>query len=680
MKGKKVLLFLLSAAVVLSLCACTAPAEEKTDFEQPEQAAEKADGNETGTDLFDGYQQDMDALSLNPAAWNYDSENDVYWQLGIAYCSRPAAVEYETMGIYVPGAYMKGEANGDGTYTCTRNPQGSVKGYTAETAPVVFPVNTAGYSAQAAPSSYDYNSISSYLDAGFVYVYAGMRGRNNGYDENGGLDYSGGAPWGVTDLKAAVRYYRLNQELLAGSTDRIFIFGHSGGGAQSSLMGATGDSELYYEYLTSIGAAMYDRNKELISDAVCGAMCWCPITSLDYANEAYEWNMGQYSIEGTRSEDTWTSAFSKDLAEAYASYINELGLKDEEGNVLLLEKTENGISTSGSYYEYLLSVVEESLNHFLSDTAFPYTQTAGQMKRDGGFGGAGSQNQDGQPIPAKADEAGPEQTQGTEQPPEAPGKNGILPETGGQRPEDEKAAPELRGQGPEGTKPQAAEERMPDQDGGQSQTTFETVQDYIASLNQQEEWVIYDADTNTASVKSIEAFVKYCKKATKAVGAFDDLDRSQAENLLFGNDKTDALHFDYVMASVLEENKEKYAAFSDWKETISEAYSKDLEEVDMLGNSSKLRQDMYNPMYFISDYYEGYQSSSVAPYWRIYTGIEQEDTALTVETNLALALKQYEGVEDVEFEAVWGQGHTTAERTGNSTDNFIQWVNSCVTR
>ena len=44
--------------------------------------------------------------------------------------------------------------------------------------------------------------------------------------------------------------------------------------------------------------------------------------------------------------------------------------------------------------------------------------------------------------------------------------------------------------------------------------------------------------------------------------------------------------------------------------------------------------------------------------------------------NLALALQNY-GV-DVDFATVWGQGHVEAERTGNSTDNFIAWVNQCL--
>ena len=63
---------------------------------------------------------------------------------------------------------------------------------------------------------------------------------------------------------------------------------------------------------------------------------------------------------------------------------------------------------------------------------------------------------------------------------------------------------------------------------------------------------------------------------------------------------------------------------------------------------------MYNPMYFLSDYYSGYKTSTVAAHWRIRTGINQGDTALTVEMNLAL--KRYGNI-DVDFATVWGQGH-----------------------
>jgi hypothetical protein len=269
----------------------------------------------TGEPTLDPTNDDAyaEALTFNNSAWNYDAANDVYWQIGVQYSATPETKDYETLGIYVPGAYMTAEANGDGTYTATMNGEGTINGFTAKTAPVVFPVNTPGYSAQKAPTAYSYDEFSSYLKAGFIYVQAGMRGRDNGYDANGKLIYSGGAPWGVTDLKAAVRYVRYNQDVLPGDTDNIFVFGMSGGGAQSAVMGASGDSKLYYPYLESIGAAMYDANGAPISDAISGAMAWCPITSLDYADEAYEWNMGQYVSTGTRADTTWTSALSKDL-------------------------------------------------------------------------------------------------------------------------------------------------------------------------------------------------------------------------------------------------------------------------------------------------------------------------------------------------------------------------------
>ena len=70
--------------------------------------------------------------------WSYNSSSDVYYIVGLFYCASPADEDYEQMGIYVPGAYMNATSNGDGTYTCTLNTSGTVNGYTASTAPVVF--------------------------------------------------------------------------------------------------------------------------------------------------------------------------------------------------------------------------------------------------------------------------------------------------------------------------------------------------------------------------------------------------------------------------------------------------------------------------------------------------------------------------------------------------------------
>ncbi len=124
--------------------------------------------------------QDMQTAleMIDMTRWQYNAEDDVYYQVGIAYCADPADPTYETMGIFIPGAYMTGTDNGNGTYTCTVNTGGSAGNYTAETAPYVIPVNTPGYSACAAPTGY--SNVSQYTDAGFIYVYAGCRGRDQG--------------------------------------------------------------------------------------------------------------------------------------------------------------------------------------------------------------------------------------------------------------------------------------------------------------------------------------------------------------------------------------------------------------------------------------------------------------------------------------------------------------------
>lgn len=568
------------------------------------------------------------SLAFDNSKWNYDKTNNVYWQIEVTYCSQPAATAYETMGIYVPGAYMTGSANSDGTYTCAVNSSGKVGSYAASTAPIVFPVNTPAYAAQAAPSSYSYSDVSSYMKAGFVYVCAGMRGRANtmGGNSSGSTttpSYSSGAPWGVTDLKAAIRYYRYNKDILPGDTDRIFTFGMSGGGAQSAIAGASGDSALYIPYLKSIGAAMTDANGQSISDAICGAMCWCPITSLDYADEAYEWNMGQYFTTGTRATTTFTAALSKDLAAEFATYVNKLGLKDSGGAALTLTKSASGIYASGSYYDYLLSEIQTSLNNFLSDTKFPYTETTGGAMPGMPRGGMPSGS-----IPS-----------------------GSMP-SGGTPPSGSSTA--------------------------NSGKTYNTAQDYIDSLNSDGNWIAYDSSANTAKVTSIEAFVTHCKNASKSVAAFDDLSRSQAENSVFGNGSDESLHFDSTLSNLLAANATSYSKYADWKSSYVTAYADDLKKTDSLGSTVQTRLNAYNPMYYISSYYSGYKTSTPAAYWRIRTGIDQGDTALTVEANLMLALDQYPGVKNVDFATVWGQGHTMAERTGDSTTNFIQWVEQCV--
>jgi hypothetical protein len=310
-------------------------------------------------------------LEFDSTAWSYDAANDVYYQIGTVYVTDPATTAYENLSVYVPGAYLTATPNSDGvTYTATVDRTGTVGRYSAGTAPIVIPVNTPGYSAQSPATSYNFKAVSDCLAAGLVYVWPGLRGTSSST-----ATLTGDAPWGVTDLKAAVRYLRYNRGVLPGSTDRVFLFGMSGGGAQDTVAGSSGDSSLYLPYLRSIGAAMKDAAGRPLSDAVNGVMAWCPITNLAESNLSYEWNMGQFGSTGTRAAGTWTSACSGHLAAAYADYVNRLGLRDEHGRRLELTRSATGTYLAGSYYEHLLSVLTASLDDFLADTTFPYTYT-----------------------------------------------------------------------------------------------------------------------------------------------------------------------------------------------------------------------------------------------------------------------------------------------------------------
>lgn len=475
------------------------------------------------------------------ALWHYDSTNKMYYIVGLYYCSNPANKSYEQMGIYVPAAYMNATANSDGTtYTCTINTTATVNGYAATTAPIVIPVNTGGYAAQSAPTGSS-SSVASFTNAGLVYLWPGCRGKE------------AGAPTGVTDLKAAVRYFRYlqtEQTAVPGNTNCIFSFGHSGGGAQSSLLGVSGNSPLYDDYLNAIGA---NTNYK---DDICGSMCWCPITNLDEADGAYEWNMGL-----TRSGlSTADANISKGLASSFAAYINDIGLKNpNNGETLTLTSTDNGYYQSGSYYEYIMGVINDAVSRYNSYNS--------------------------------------------------------------------------------------------------------------ASV----------ASYSTTDATALNTFCASNKTATKGLGAFDGYaSMSNPENVLFGLSGT-AGHFDSYLAELV--NKYASSYYSSFTSAL------DNTNVDGVGKDVHTRLMMYTPLYYLIDnntYYNGggSRSSTVAPYWRIRTGIKQGDTSLSTETDLALALKNYNGVKDVDFETIWGLAHTQAEDEGTSyaTSNFINWVEKCVAK
>lgn len=619
-----------SGAALLGVAACAQPAQESAK-ESNAQKKKEEKPEEPAVDL-----RKFEKLAIDMSAWKHDAENDVYYQLGIPYCLHPASDSYESLAIFVPGAYFVADES-QRKAALTVNKKATVGAFTPKTAPIVMPVNSGDLGAQASPTSYSYAGLGKYLQAGFIYVYPGLRGRSSGYESAGDGMYSGGDPWPLVDLKAAVRYLRYNAGELPCNTSRVFTFGFSAGGGVSALMGCTGDAEVYLPYLEKIGAATYDAEGEPLSDATYGSASWCPLTSFDTADASYEWMMGQYFDEDTRAEGTWTKLLSNDLAVAYANYVNQLSLSDAEGQALALEETPGELYAAGSYYKYLTDLVQDAASSFFASTQFPYTYTPQHLVNANFPGdpnlqsvGAGASDVEAVTGDPSAQAAGVGAT--------------------------DSARPGM-------TKVQSV--------------IYNAVTDYVSDLNTGDWWLTYNQRRATVQITSLGEFVRHLKTAAKGVGAFDAPDRSTIQNQLFGVDDVGSLHFSRMMSDQIVQSRESYAEGEDWDDEFVQDWTSDLTERDALDTSMDMRMNMFNPLYFLCGYYQGFGSAAVAPYWRINSGLFQTDTSLCTEVNLALALGQYDGVKSVRFTPVWGQGHVLAEVSGTPENNLIDWVASC---
>lgn len=610
--SRREFLALASTGALATLAGCGKAEEQPAEPEKGDDEGEKVDVKR------------FEALRIDEGAWNYDEDNDVWWQSGLTYCLEPASETYERLAIYVPGPYLTGEENGR-TWKCTVNDGAEVGGFTPHTAPVVMPLNPGDYAGQAATTAYSYDGLAPYLERGLVYVYAGFRGRNNGYDSTTNEFFSGGAPWAVADVKAAVRYLRYNAGSLPCDASRVFTFGHSGGGGLSAVLGASGDAPDFQPYLDKIGAVTHDADGNEISDATFGSMCWCPSTSFETADAGYEWLAGQYASDGQRAEGTWTRRLSGDLAVAYARLVSDLGLVDGQGNALTLDETSGGTFVAGTYYDYLVGIVEEAANAFFGGVEFPYTPDA-SVQANGNFPGDGNLKADEEEAIARASGAG-----------------------------------EGEGGASKATQP----------------VTYDSVDDYVEALNKDYPWITYNARRAEASVTDLGSFVTHCRPATAGVCAFDSLDRDEPANQLFGNDEVDSTHFDGTVLSLLTQNSEAYAQLEGWDERYLEEWKSDLTLTDSLERTVPQRVSMYDPLHFLCGGAEGFGTASVAPHWRVNTGLMQTGIPLTVEANLVAALRAYEGVSDVAFTPVWGRGRTLAERSGSPEGNFVAWVAQC---
>ena len=263
-------------------------------------------------------------------------------------------VNYQTMLIYVPAAYFTVDETGTVTGI---NRDAVVGNYTADSAPIVY-LNECGGWRSSSPRSVD----TSYIAQGMIYVTAGARSRD-AVDENG--LHTGKAPTQVVDLKSGVIALRANADVIPGNKDRIISIGTSGGGQMSSIFGASGNMPEYYEYLYEAGALGVTKNDDgsydsAYPDNIYAAQCYCPIADIENADLAYAWWWADLADVGGTYRGSMTD-FERRLqeleAEAFIDYINSLGLKDSQGNELML----TGLR-SGTYYDAILENISDALN------------------------------------------------------------------------------------------------------------------------------------------------------------------------------------------------------------------------------------------------------------------------------------------------------------------------------
>ena len=193
-------------------------------------------------------------------------------------------------------------------------------------------------------TSYDDGEMA--LASGYVVVEPGCRGRDLKWADG---KYYGKAPTMIVDLKAAIRYLRLNKGRVPGNTDWIITSGGSAGGALSTLVAASGNSSLYDADLNALGAADADDNVFLSAS-------YSPITDLDHADMQYEWmwgtlpntgggTPGSASASGSGAGKLVNQAYSKQLVAAFGGYQDLLAVPGVNGY---------GTLTAENYSGYLL--------------------------------------------------------------------------------------------------------------------------------------------------------------------------------------------------------------------------------------------------------------------------------------------------------------------------------------
>ncbi|MCC8073179.1 MAG: hypothetical protein LIO62_03535 [Clostridiales bacterium] len=294
--------------------------------------------------------------------WTYSSSDDAWVMSIVSAVANPELSDYQGVSVAVPGAYVTGiDTDGDGTADITAdNYSEEINGvliidndaavtsengqvYTASTAPVIINTGAAGYSAQE-------NQLASTSNCknGYINVACGNRGKQStATDEDGNTYYTGDAPDCLVDQKNAIRFVKYNILLgnLPGNTEYFVSTGGSGGGAHATMVAATSNNSVYYDYEIAQGAVGVYKNSDdsysttvtingtdyEISDGVWGCVAYSAITSLAEADMAMAF---EYYLDTDYSFNTdFQKQVAKYLSEEYMTYINEKNLTVDEASV-----------------------------------------------------------------------------------------------------------------------------------------------------------------------------------------------------------------------------------------------------------------------------------------------------------------------------------------------------------
>ena len=457
-----------------------------------------------------------------------------------------------------------------------------------------------------------------YLEHGYVYVTCGNRGSES-KDKDGKL--CGKSPANLIDLKTCLRFLRHNKKSIPGDFNKIISVGFSAGGAMSTLLGVTGNNEIYNKYLEENGAFMDE------TDDVFASQIYCPIIDLEHADLAYEWMFtndkeNESSPAGPAGLMTpFREALSKVLYRKYIEYFNSLELGVELG--------EDG--RSGTAYQYLMDVLNASATKYLSkldkcemnekysvqdylEGNYEYQKMAPPMqKKDIDEGKKGSnlmQGHAGVGVSLRTDNL----------------PHGEPPTLG-----------DMLSRPPKGVAYESKEPPMITVR-GENKTS----------------WLKWDG--NKASIKDLDTYILNHRRRMKPCTSFDTLDGKSGENRLFGTEQKSFMHYNSIIADAIAELK------NDFPKEYEEYYTQFQESI----GDKALENRIYviNPMNFINN--DG--KSTFAKHFRIRVGSCDADTSFTISMTLALKLKKIDIAAD--YALVWDQPHCNADYPGE----FAEWI------